>query len=560
MSGQFLSAVFELRPTRRKAATLERVRAAAERVFWSVLATERPPAEAIAAIEEAKTRRDAWRAAGAARMRTLVTAALREQLPEPVVQGLSRDLDMAISSYIGLRAGGHAAEWPSPVVLAGTAHADALAALTTATTKGHEDAARDALAMVEHHPGPRPLTIARARDARLVRTGATGAIAVVINILRASDPRAETATLAPGIDASTGEEVRGGTSKTRLIVPIVCSKWHEQKFLAGGAILRSSLLRRDGDRWFMCAQFEFPERKVVMTGARLGVDRGIVNPIAAAVTRRDGSVCAVMPPDGGEIGRIIHRADKRRASELKRRGTTSHHHVDVVNNQLHLLANRIVSDAKQYGAAVVTEKLDGFKQTIVAKRASGARKGGWRRSLKRVQLGKLEVILNYKLKMAGLPPLRDVVAGGTSITCPACAQRDGKNRPAQDRFECVACGFVAHADTIGAVNIARRGIAMEKIKKGDKLAPLEQNMVAGLRSRDDSGLGPMMPGYAYGVSGLVAARAAAVSAHDPTLGRTGAAGQNGYPHTQNAGNRVFAERRVRFSGSKTAKSGFVSSA
>ena len=39
MAGQFLTAVFEMRPTRRKAAVLERVRAKAERVFWDHLAS-----------------------------------------------------------------------------------------------------------------------------------------------------------------------------------------------------------------------------------------------------------------------------------------------------------------------------------------------------------------------------------------------------------------------------------------------------------------------------------------------------------------------------------------
>jgi hypothetical protein len=36
-----LTAVFELRPTRRKAAALERVRAAAEAIFWQVIAAHR---------------------------------------------------------------------------------------------------------------------------------------------------------------------------------------------------------------------------------------------------------------------------------------------------------------------------------------------------------------------------------------------------------------------------------------------------------------------------------------------------------------------------------------
>jgi IS605 OrfB family transposase len=320
------------------------------------------------------------------------------------------------------------------------------------------------------------------------------------------------AKLQAGTDATTGEVLKASTTSTKLIVPVACSKWHEQKFLSGKAVLRSSLLRRDGERWFMSAQLEFPVTEIRQTGARLGVDRGIVNPIAVAVVNQAGAVHAVAPPAGAEVGRIIHRADERRRQEQKRRGITSHRHVNAVDNQLHVLANGIVAEAKQHGAQVIVEKLDGFKQTIVTTRAKGSRKGGWRRSLKRAQLGKLELLLDYKLKMAGLPSAREVVAGGTSITCPACAARDPKNRAAQDVFACVTCGFTAHADTVGAVNIARRGVAMAKITKGGKLAPLEQDMVARLRSRDDSGLGPLVARDA--ACGLVLVRASADAAND----------------------------------------------
>jgi IS605 OrfB family transposase len=558
VASQYLTAVFELRPSRRKAVALERVRASAESVFWSVLATAQPEADRIAGISVAKERRTAWREAAPGRMRTVLAAAAGERLAEPVVQGLVRDLDMAISSYVELRAGGHEAAWPIPADPAAPDHAEALSMFSDATTREQENAARDALAVIARQPGPRPLTIARARDAQLVRTGPAGAIAAVINVLRASDPRSRAATIAPGIDAATGEVIPGGSSATRLVVPVACSKWHEQKFLSGAAVLKSSLIRRAGDRWFMCAQFEFPVAPLALTGARLGVDRGIVNPVAAAVVRRDGAVSAVMPPVGSEVGRIIHRADERRSREMKRRGTTSHRHADAVDNQLHVLANTIVADAKQHGAQVVMEKLDGFKSAIVTSRPKGARKGGWRRSLKRAQLGKLEIILAYKLKLAGLPSLREVVAGGTSITCPRCATRDPKNRIEQARFACVACGFTAHADSIGAVNIARRGVAMEGITKGAKLAPIEQDMAARLRSRSDGGLGPLSADCVADI-GFVAARAAAAPLYDPQ-GLNGAAGQEAHPHVQNARKGVLAERGVRFRGTARRQGDLFSTA
>lgn len=52
----------------------------------------------------------------------------------------------------------------------------------------------------------------------------------------------------------------------------------------------------------MCAQFEFRVTEIQPTGARLGIDRGIVNPVAVAVVGRAGAVQAVLPPSGKGVG------------------------------------------------------------------------------------------------------------------------------------------------------------------------------------------------------------------------------------------------------------------
>ncbi len=553
VSSQFLTAVFELRPTRRKAAALERVRAAAEGVFWQTIGAIRARADAVAAESDAQARRHAWRAADKELTVAVIAACNRVGLAEPVAHGLCRDAGMAVRSYIELRAKGHEAEWPQPVDSTAPDHA-ALDMMRVSTTREAENAARDALAAVARVPGPRPLVLARSRDAQLVRTGATGSIAAVLNVLRASDPAARTATIKPGIEAATGAAIPGGISRTKLAIPVACSAWHEHKFLSGGAVLRSSLIVRRGERWFMCAQFEFPIRRFRLTGARLGVDRGIVNPVALAVAAADGGVRSVPPPAGGEIGKSIRAADEKRKAEQKRRGVTSWRHVERVDHALHALANGIVGIAKAHGAQVVFEKLDSLKQMIVAQRPKGARKGGWRRSLKKAQFGKLERIVSYKLALAGLPLPREVVASGTSITCPACALRDPESRPEQNRFTCTGCGFTAQADSIGAVNIARRGIAMERITKGAKLAPIEQDMVARLRSRGDGGLGPLAGAY-VSAGGFVAAHAAAIPANEGFLPLTGKAEQKNRPRTQNTRRRVLAERSAANSPSPNEEKG-----
>jgi predicted RNA-binding Zn-ribbon protein involved in translation (DUF1610 family) len=65
-------------------------------------------------------------------------------------------------------------------------------------------------------------------------------------------------------------------------------------------------------------------------------------------------------------------------------------------------------------------------------------------------------ILHAKAESAG----REVIAvdpRNTSRTCPECGHVSAENRPAQEKFHCVACGHTAHADTVGALNVLRAG-------------------------------------------------------------------------------------------------------
>ena len=44
----------------------------------------------------------------------------------------------------------------------------------------------------------------------------------------------------------------------------------------------------------------------------------------------------------------------------------------------------------------------------------------------------------------------------TSRTCPRCGHVCGDNRLTQAEFVCVACGYAANADVVGAFNVANR--------------------------------------------------------------------------------------------------------
>ena len=66
--------------------------------------------------------------------------------------------------------------------------------------------------------------------------------------------------------------------------------------------------------------------------------------------------------------------------------------------------------------------------------------------------------LEYKLAWNG-GSLILVAPQNTSRRCPQCDCVSAQNRRTQERFHCIACGFEANADRVGAINILRAGHA-----------------------------------------------------------------------------------------------------
>ncbi len=515
----YLTAIFPLRVTRRKSCAIERVYTTVNDLYWQMMLIYQPDAEAIIDIDneiaaarielkqlEAGKRKDRL----ADQLKTMNTqrrelerfiakvaaeyALNTGKISEPVATGLARNVWSSIESYIGLRAGrqGDTANYPTPdnpSMLPN--YAELLDTFAGSTNREQESESRKELLRRQKDYKGVPILLARERDTRLIRLGDNGKIATILNILRASDPRSRKALIRPGVDATTGEMLNAMQSATRLIIPIDCSKWHEQKFFSGKASLKSSLIVKGDDRnsWNLHAQFEFSVNELELTGNVLGVDRGIVNPIAISVVDTSGKVLDIPDPQGGEMMGIIRAAALRKRARNQRFGITSSvSYNNTVNDLLHRLANQIVALAKRYGAKVVFEQLDSLK---------AVKKGNWGKSLKAAQLGKLETIVNYKLRLAGLPLLQGVPAYNTSNTCPRCSHSNSENRSKQV-FCCLSCGLTAHADSVAAINIARRLLAMQRRQARnsasgkEELTRIEQEIASQLRSKKSSGLGPLV--------------------------------------------------------------------
>jgi IS605 OrfB family transposase len=120
---------------------------------------------------------------------------------------------------------------------------------------------------------------------------------------------------------------------------------------------------------------------------------------------------------------------------------------------MHKLVNHVIEVAIEHRSGIVTEDLSIHVRGKFVRSA-------W---------AKLEFILEYKCRLAGVPYLGKVFAAKTSQICIWCGEIVERN----DRVvTCHACGAVEHSDDAAGVNIARRVMYRKKDweKKGGYLA------------------------------------------------------------------------------------------
>ena len=98
MAGQYLTAVFDMRPTKRKAAILERTRAPAEALFWKFLEGNETEGKEIANEPDATVRR--WRLQ---EMKKYLERVATTQLHKPIAKGVTSNVVAIISSYVRLQ-------------------------------------------------------------------------------------------------------------------------------------------------------------------------------------------------------------------------------------------------------------------------------------------------------------------------------------------------------------------------------------------------------------------------------------------------------------------------
>ncbi|MGG2458755.1 RNA-guided endonuclease InsQ/TnpB family protein [Streptomyces sp. RGM 3693] len=231
-------------------------------------------------------------------------------------------------------------------------------------------------------------------------------------------------------------------------------------------------VKREGRRWYviLTAERAKPE-PLPATGSVVGIDMGISNFLADSNGRfvnnpRHGRKAAAKLEAAQRGLRRCKRGSKRRCTAVEK---VARLHRKVRRQRLDH-AHKIALDLVRSHDAIAHEDLK--IRNMIRRPAprpdpakpgnflpnGAASKAGLNHSIADAGWGVFLAILNAKAECAG----REVMAvdpRNTSRRCPACGHTAKRNRPTQEKFHCVSCGHSAHADTVGALNVLRAGLA-----------------------------------------------------------------------------------------------------
>jgi len=233
----------------------------------------------------------------------------------------------------------------------------------------------------------------------------------------------------------------------RKTIPFVTGD--HQRYLLQFQQGESDLVYRKGD-FYLYTTCDVPDDAPIDPEGWLGVDLGVVN----IAVDSDGEMHS-----GSTIKNVRYRhrrlrkklqskgtlGTRRRLKNLSGKERRFAHHVN------HTISKRLVEKAQDTVRGIALEDLKGIRDRITVKKSQRAGLHSW-------SFYDLRQKIAYKAQLRGVP-VEYVNPRNTSRQCSECGCVDRRNRKSQDRFSCIQCGFVAHADYNAAVNIGVRGRA-----------------------------------------------------------------------------------------------------
>jgi IS605 OrfB family transposase len=237
------------------------------------------------------------------------------------------------------------------------------------------------------------------------------------------------------------------TMQGRKRIAFVCGERQRQMLetLQGEA----DLVYRDGE-YYLHQPCNIVEDDSFEPDAWLGVDIGLVN----LATDSDGNQYS-----GAHILSLRKRR-RRQRKRLQSKGTSSARRVlrrlsgkesRFASNENHRISKQIVELSKRTCRGIAIEDLKGIRDRVRLRRKQRDDLHSW-------SFYRLQIYISYKAKLHGVPVVQ-VDPHYTSQRCACCGHVAKTNRPTQDKFLCVACGFAGHADVNAAKNIGRAAVS-----------------------------------------------------------------------------------------------------
>ena len=229
-------------------------------------------------------------------------------------------------------------------------------------------------------------------------------------------------------------------------------------------VAKNVTISQSGGKWYASIQTEREiAQPVPVATTAIGIDVGI----ARFATLSDGSFIAPLNSFRKHQQRLA-RYQRRMSRKVrfsnnwkKEKARVQKVHTDIARARKDFL-HKTTTTISQNHALVCLEDLQVRNMSRSSKGTSErpgkrvSQKSGLNRAILDQGWAEFRRQLEYKMQWAG-GMLLAVPAHHTSQTCPCCGHVEAKNRRTQAQFLCVACGYTAHADVVGAINILERG-------------------------------------------------------------------------------------------------------
>jgi putative transposase len=225
---------------------------------------------------------------------------------------------------------------------------------------------------------------------------------------------------------------------------------------------KSCTITRDGDQWFASIMCEIEiAQPATPAGPPIGIDRGVTNLLADSEGRLVPNPKHLKASQRRLARAQRQAAHKRKGSNNRRKANirVARIHRKVRRQRDHVLHVESLRYAKSHSVIVI----ESLKILNMSRSASGtvenpgtniAQKTGLNRSIMSAGWGRFGGMLGYKTVWYGSTK-QEVYPAYSSMECALCHCIDARNRDGE-KFHCVGCGNVDHADNNAAKVIVSR--------------------------------------------------------------------------------------------------------